>query len=100
MRITRKQCENMIERMNKQLGRPTEHWTKCASGVEGNIGHIGLDVHNPGDGVTRYHVYEVTSKTGGENNLRNLACLGTSELYEFLCGIEVGLNLAGKQVIL
>lgn len=31
-----------------------------------------------------------------ENNLRNLACLGTKELYEFICGIEVGLRLAGK----
>ena len=100
MRVTRKQCENMIERMNKQLGRPTEHWTEQDGKVVGNIGHIGLDITSPGDGVTRYHVYEVSSVTGGENNLRNLACLGTSELYEFLCGIEVGLRLAGKDVIL
>lgn len=97
MRVTRKDCERMIERLNVRLGRPVEHWTKQADGtLSGNIGHIGLDITSPGDGVTRYHVYEVSSVTGGENNLRNLACLGVKELYEFLCGIEVGLDLMRK----
>jgi hypothetical protein len=87
----------MVANLNRYLGRPETGWTKGTDGrPQANVGHIGIDAHSPGDGITRYHLYELMEH-GGQNNLRNLASLGAGEFYEFLCGVEVGIRLSEEK---
>lgn len=62
-RITEKQLEAVVLRLNKITGNPEHAWTKTATGIKGNIGNYHLDfaygyvslvqMHNEGGGIER-----------------------------------------------
>lgn len=65
MRTTKKRLGNMVESINRMLGRPIAQYTKTATGqYEANIGNIHLSHAYGGIGV---HVMETTG--GGVRDL-------------------------------
>lgn len=90
MRITKKMLNQLIERLNDNLDRPADAYTKDASGQwTANAGHLQLD-HNPIYGG--YQLQEIVNSSGGvDDRVFGLDWghrLTNKEMYYFLKGIS------------
>jgi hypothetical protein len=94
VRVTKKQLQLKVARLNKYLGRNQAQWTRDASGhLVANVGSLLIDADSPGDGVTRYRLAEMFNETGGINLLQSRPCLSASEFDTYLDGVETGILL-------
>lgn len=85
MRTTRSTLENLLRFVNRNLNRPETAWTKDESGkMQANVGHLGLSSWHPGDGWTRYQIYELMEH-GGESTIS--PTMTAAECFHYLRGI-------------
>ena len=90
MRVTRKDLEYRVERLNVVLNRPKAAWTRIPAdagkvNMRANIGHFLLETNSPGDGWTRYTLSMIISEGGGEINVS--PCCTLQEMWSFLAGV-------------
>jgi hypothetical protein len=91
MKITRKDLEHRIERLNAVLNRPSAGWTRSTDATTGkvstraNIGHFLLETNSPGDGWTRYTLAMIIGEGGGEINAS--PCCTLQEMWSYLAGV-------------
>ncbi len=88
-RITQKQLENLVDRINKVTKSPATSWTKTTNaGLKANICNYYLDY--------AYGGVKLVRMVNGRGGIEEISCgYGTKrELYEwmhaFLCGIAQG----------
>lgn len=53
-RITEKQLQCVVDRINAMTGNPMTPWTRTEKGAKGNIGNYHLDFAYGGVGVVPY----------------------------------------------
>lgn len=86
-RITEKQLQAVVDRINRETGSPLESWTRGEDGkLRANIGNYHLDCAYSGYGLARH-----VTDGGGETSVLS-GFMPKRELYEkmhaFLRGIE------------
>jgi hypothetical protein len=84
MRITRSSLRNLVSVLNRRLNRPETDWTRIDGRPYANVGHFGVSIWSPGDGWSRYQVYELL-ENGGQNTIG--PCGTASEVFYYLRGV-------------
>lgn len=87
------QLDEWMKRINEELGRPVAAYTKTEKGLFGNIGHLLISQHSPGDGWTRYAVEVMQNERGGVRSI-SPRCMRRAELEAFLTGLQTGMELS------
>lgn len=85
MRLTRSSVNNLLRFVNRNLNRPETAWKKDAQGhFQAQVGYIGLSTWSPGDGWTRYQVFELM-ENGGESTISPV--MTCAECFHYLRGL-------------
>ena len=91
MRITRKDLQYHVDRLNRILNRPTAGWTRLAvkasdgANMRANVGHFVLQGNSPGDGWTRYTLAMIINEGGGKMDVS--PCCTLQEMDAYLAGV-------------
>lgn len=88
MKITRKDLQCRVDRLNKLLNRPAEEWmprTKARGPLRTNVGHFKLEGNSPGDGWTRYTLALIVTEGGGE--MKVSTCCTLQEMDAYISGV-------------
>jgi hypothetical protein len=88
-RITQKNLEYLVKRINEITGSPAESWTRKSNGdYSANVGNYHLDYAYGGVSLER-----MTRTTGSVNMISGIGHVPKRELYNwmraFLAGIEL-----------
>lgn len=84
-RTTKAMLNSRVDRLNVVLNRPKTAYTRDSEKrLHPNGGHFLLEGNNPGDGWTRYGLYEML-ESGGQSNVS--PTLNASEMWAYLRGV-------------
>jgi len=90
MRVTKKELEAKVTRLNKILNRPETPYTRNANGTfDGNVGHIKLD-HAP---IYGGYILREMEESTGESTFGPLSRrVNASEMATYIDGIIFGIR--------
>lgn len=94
-RITRKQLEARVTRLNELTGNPTEPYTRNGDKLTANVGNYHISGAYGG-----FCVHQMCNESGGVTTPISYGHIPARELWDqlgaFLNGIELGLKMAAK----
>ena len=94
-RITDKHLQALVDRINRELGMPTEAYTKDASGkYRANVGNFHLDHAYSGVNLARMY-----NEGGGISQPLGGAYGTKRELYDKLAAMLVGIDFGRRPIV-